>query len=153
MNLKAKVKKRAHAFRKYFAPSINAGEILDKDLSAILDVKFEVGSDFQRYFDLIKNTHSLITAIHKDPEHPVQKYLDEDAKRELIIIRFVKEIKETSAKYNEKIDSYNKINPKHKLASTDPIQFQSMQDIEHILNLEPEVAIDELSEPEKIEAA
>ena len=153
MNLKAKVKKRANAFRKYFAVAINPGEVLDRDLGCILDVKFESSADFQQYFDYIKNIHSLITAIHKDLDHPVQKYLDEDAKRERIIIRFVKEMKETSAKYNEKVDIYNKINPKHKLASTDPIQFASMADIEHILNLEPDNDENLASEEEKFDAA
>lgn len=153
MNLKAKVKKRTNAFRKYFTIAINPGEMLDRDLSSILDVKFETGADFQRYFDSIKNIHSLITAIHKDPDHPVQKYLDEDAKRELVIIRFVKEMKDTSAKYNEKIEVYNKINPKRKLASIDPIQFDSMADIEHILNLEPENAESLLEHEDKFDAA
>lgn len=153
MNLKAKVKKRAKAFRAYFSVAINPGEILDKDLSSVLDVKFESGADFQQYFDYIKNIHSLISAIHKDPDHPVQKYMDEDAKRELVIIRFVKEMKETSAKYNEKVEIYNKINPKRKLPSADPIQFASMADIEHILSLEPENHENLLSEEEKFDAA
>jgi hypothetical protein len=148
MNLKAKVKKRANAFRQYFAVSINPEEALDKDLSGILEVKFEAGPDFQQYFDYIKNIHSLITALHKDPDTPLQKYLEEDAKRELIIIRFVKEMNETSKKYNEKVEHYNKINPKQKL----PIQFNSLADIEHILGLETESKNTSLEE-EKFDAA
>lgn len=153
MNLKAKVKRRAKAFRAYFSVAINPGEILDKDLSSILEVKFESGNDFQQYFDYVKNIHTLISAIHKDPEHPVQKFLEEDAKRELVIIRFVKEMKETSAKYNEKVEIYNKINPKHKLPSTDPLQFESMADIEQILNLDPANNENLASEEEKFDAA
>lgn len=153
MNLKAKVKKRANAFRKYFPLAVNPGEILDRDLCAILEVKFETGADFQSYFDIIKNIHSLISAIHKDPDHPVQKFLDEDSKKEIVIIRYVKEIKEASARYNEKVDTYNKANPKHKIAMTEAIQFESMRDIEHILNLEPDNVNGDVLEDEKLDAA
>jgi len=153
MNLKSKVKKRANAFRKYFPLAVNPGEVLDRDLSAIVEVKFEIGSDFQSYFDLINNTHSLIKAIHKDPDHPVQKFFDEDSQKEQVIIRFVKEIKEVSARYNEKVETYNKINPKTKLTPADPIQFESMRDIEHILNLQPDGSEDEISEDEKFDVA
>ncbi len=136
MNIRAKVKKRTNAFRTFFSAAITPDEVLDKDLTSMLNIKFEAGPDFQQYFDYIKNTHSLVAALHKDLENPMQKYLDEDAKRELVIIRFVKEIKETSAKYNEKVEVYNKINPKNKMTPADPIQFELMTEIERILSME-----------------
>lgn len=138
INLKAKVKKRSNDFRRYFTGSINPGESLDRDLNIAIEIKFEISSDFQQYFDLINNLHTSITAAHKHPEHTVEKYLENDTHKEQVILRFIKEMKDTSSKYNEKVEVYNKANPKNKLSPIDPLQFEAMKDIEEILNLHPD---------------
>lgn len=154
INLKAKVKKRTLAFRNYFTTSIAMDGPLDKELNLILDLNFEVSREFQRYSEAIKNIHLLVSENHKDPLHPIQNYLVEDANKELTIIRFIKEIKDISKKYNEKVKIYNKKNPKKKLELTDPIQFDWIKEIEQILKHEKDNSLGALSEEEnKIEVA
>ena len=152
INLKAKIKKRSNDFRRYFTGSINPGELLDQDLNKILEIKFETGSEFQQYFELINNLHTLISATHKHPEHTVEKYLENDAHKEQVIFRFIKEMKDTSLKYNETVGAYNKANPKNKLSSVDPLQFDAIKDIENILNLHPNDLDHELKD-DKLDAA
>lgn len=149
MNLKAKVKKRANAFRSYYAKSIVPNEILDRDLSALVEIKFESGNDFQQYFDFVQNTHTLIAAIHNEVESPVKAYEELDLKNEQIIIRIVKEMHDGSTNYNEKIEAYNTANPKNKMTLIDPIQFSSMHELFQNLHIEANTEV----EDKKTEAA
>lgn len=137
MNIRAKVKRRANEFRKYFAASITPDDLLDKDLNGILEIKFEIGADFQKYFDSINNIHSMVTALNKDPNAPTEKYFEEDPRLELVILRFVKEMKDSSKSYIEKAEKYNKANPKQKIDMVDPLNFDAMSTIENALCYDP----------------
>lgn len=123
------MKKRCHAFRSYYAKSIVPGEIIDRNISAISEIDFETGNDFQQYFDSIQNIHALIAAIHKDVDKPVKSYEESDFPQEQIIIRIIKEMHDGSASYNEKVENYNTINPKNKIDLVDPIHFNSMNEV------------------------
>jgi hypothetical protein len=137
INLKGKVKKRANSFRNYFVKSIVPGENYDRDLNEILEIKFETSADFQKYFDLIQGLHSFVSSLTL-LEHPADKYIAGDEQTELMILRIVKEMQHASALYNNKIENFNKLNPKTKWGEIDPMQFSAMTEIDRILQTQAE---------------
>lgn len=158
INIKSKVKKRANAFRTYYAKLITQRHELDNNLTASVDITFETSRDFQQYFDLIKKIHSLVATLNKDPQTPIEKYLELDQKNEIAILRMTKKMKEVSHIYNEKVEAFNRLNLKNKLKLAEPLEFKALEEIEAILNLHPQPeaephSVEEDNEESKPEAS
>ncbi len=69
-------------------------------------------------------------------EISLAQFIEPDHQHELLIIKIIKEMKDVSMKFNLKVDNYNKLHPKQKVAPLDPISFNGMEDFEKILKAE-----------------
>ncbi len=144
MALKSKVKKKANSFRAKFVKPINSGDSIDLSISELCENKFEKGEDFQAYFDLSKRINSYVNAEMKsnievgtsnqDVKNKIEDFMGSDIKNELAIIRIIKEMTDTTTKYNAKADSFNKANPKSKTSLLDPLIFPALADVSRIFN-------------------
>lgn len=143
INFKAKVKKKALQFRASFRKSIPKGEVADLALEEMVDLKFETGEDFQKYFDLCKKVNVFLKADAPpvDPSAPpanagqvFEDFMSSDFKNELAIIRLIKEMTEVSADLNRKIDSYNNMNLAKAVPKVDSLYFVSLMDVNRVFN-------------------
>ena len=134
--LKSKVKKRASSFRVFFTKNIVPGEAVDLEINRMTENKFESSSDFQNYFDLVKQVHAQLLQIHSKTEILLGNFIPSDQQNELAIVKIVKEMKDFSSKFNSKADNFNRIHPKSRIENLDPMSFSASYDFEQILKNE-----------------
>lgn len=152
ISFKAKIKKKAQQFRATFRKTLPKGEVADLALEEMVDLKFETGEDFQRYFDICKKVNVFIKADAAGPEGAAaasatspegappssgqvfEDFMSTDFKNELAIIRLIREMVEVSSDINRKIDSYNNMHTTKPLPKADPLSFVSMIDVNRVFD-------------------
>lgn len=150
INIKAKIKKKGMQFRASFRKAIPKGEVVDLALEEMVDLKFETGDDFQRYFDICKKVNvflkaDVVSGAAADPAAPavataetgtqvIEDFMSSDFKNELAIIRLIKEMTEASADLNRKIDSYNNMNISKPMPKVDSLYFVSLMDVNRVFD-------------------
>lgn len=147
INFKAKIKKKALQFRASFRKTIPKGEVADIALEEMVELKFETGEDFQRYFDICKKINIFLKAdalpVAADPNAPpivaestqvFEDFMSSDFKNELAIIRLIKVMTEASADLNRRIESYNNMHLAQPMPKVDSLYFVSLMDVNRVFD-------------------
>lgn len=157
MTFKSKVKKKAQQYRVSFRKPIPKGEVADLALEEMVDLKYESGADFQKYFDICRKINVFLKADQTgapadqasaappaNGNPPIislaqklgEDFMSSDIKNELEIIKIIKEITEVCAELNKLIDAYNLQNKDKQLPNIGDINFVSLIDVNKVFNAE-----------------
>jgi len=146
LNLKTRIKKKAHRFRATYPQAITKGDPIDIATSKLVELTFEKNSDFQEYIDLCKKINSYIelASIEIAPEKKAEfqnpgrnsDIMGADFKNEINIVRLINDMVSVSKVLNKTITKYNNFDRKVRLPQKESINFTSLFELQKVFKNE-----------------
>lgn len=129
MALKTKVKRKSTVFRSMYNKSITIGSMFDVSVKSLLQIKFDVGEDFELYFNVSKEIVNILKAEKVDcwfEEFSIDSdYMTNDLQLELEILRIMKEMMNATDRINSIVDEHENEFKSHKFTRVEKLTFPS----------------------------
>ncbi len=137
--LKAKVKRKSNVFRSMMKTAIVEGDLFDTSLKSLVEVNFNTGQDFQKYFETSKQLFNIASVDNKGTglaEHTNENdYMSNDFKTEMDIIRIIKEMVDLNSKINHRVEEHNRTNTQ-KLERVESLMFPLITEVNRVFNVD-----------------
>lgn len=166
MMLKAKVKKKGGFFRATFGQPIKTADPVDQVLTALTDLPFEKGDEFQNYFELSKKLNNymsiseekskiaaiaaqamgtaapaptVVDAPTNQPKVDPAGFMTNDIKNEFAILKIMNEMVLLSHRISERCETFNESNTKNPITIPQPLKFAAIADIKRVFSDNPDM--------------